>query len=347
MKGRATIKSRPVNVIASIGILAFILGSLPIAVLASSSTDFSIEPSSQTVDVGQIFTVDIQVDASTQDVDTIGAYVDFDTNYLKVVDESGNIIEGTADDVIIPGEITTTNLTTKLKNQVDNDNGYAGIAYGMPPGGTPANEVFVLGTIGFKALAETTGTVVTFHTAGIRTTKAVRGFTDVTGTHVDGNVTVSPIDTTAPVVTITSPEDDLITSNPSQVVTGTISDTAITAATLIVSGTPRTIAITDGSFSQTVILVEGLNTISVSATDADGNVVTSQITVSMISALPGDTNGDSGSVDTNALTDLPKDEETPTSPQAKPINWPALWGVIGGVVVVALLIFFLVRRRPY
>jgi len=32
---------------------------------------------------------------------------------------------------------------------------------------------------------------------------------------------------------------------------------------------------------------------------------------------------------------------------AKPINWPVLWGVIGGMIVVGLAIFLLARRKAY
>ena len=41
----------------------------------------------------------------------------------------------------------------------------------------------------------------------------------------------------------------------------------------------------------------------------------------------------------------PPEEVAP--PAKPPINWPVVGGVIGGVVVVGLLIFFLVRRRAY
>ena len=46
-------------------------------------------------------------------------------------------------------------------------------------------------------------------------------------------------------------------------------------------------------------------------------------------------------------TSPPSAEETSAPPPAKEINWPVLGGVIGGVVVIGLLIFFLVRRRAY
>ena len=70
------------------------------------------------------------------------------------------------------------------------------------------------------------------------------------------------------------------------------------------------------------------------------------------------------SVDVNGLTDSftvkeeeavviptpptpPPAKETSLPPPAKEINWPVLWGVIGKVVVIGLLIFFLVRREAY
>ena len=44
---------------------------------------------------------------------------------------------------------------------------------------------------------------------------------------------------------------------------------------------------------------------------------------------------------------IPAPIPMPTSPPAKPIDWLVLSGVIAGVVVVGLLIFFLSRRRSY
>jgi hypothetical protein len=37
----------------------------------------------------------------------------------------------------------------------------------------------------------------------------------------------------------------------------------------------------------------------------------------------------------------------PSPASTSPINWPVLWGVIGGVVVVGLIIFLLARRKAY
>jgi hypothetical protein len=160
--------------------------------LTNVGVHFSIQPSSQTVGVGQIFEVTIWVDASTQDADTVEAYVDFDTTYLKAVNAAGEIIVGTANNIITTGPITTTTLTTRLKNRVDNNNGYADIAYGMPPGGTPANTNFLFGTVRLKAMTETEGTTLSFHATGLRTTMASLSFADVTGNCIDGDVVIAP-----------------------------------------------------------------------------------------------------------------------------------------------------------
>ena len=70
------------------------------------------------------------------------------------------------------------------------------------------------------------------------------------------------------------------------------------------------------------------------------------------------------SVDVNGLTDSftvkeeetavistpptpSSEEETSQPPPTKKVNWPVLGGVIGGVVVIGLLTFFLIRRRAY
>ncbi len=67
------------------------------------------------------------------------------------------------------------------------------------------------------------------------------------------------------------------------------------------------------------------------------------------------TSGDAAgsyAVDVNGLTgsftvkEKPAPVPVPPTP-AKPLNWPLLGGIIAGVVVVGLLIFFLVRRRAY
>jgi len=94
------------------------------------------------------------------------------------------------------------------------------------------------------------------------------------------------VDTTKPTVKITAPADGTSTSDASVVVKGTVSDDWTEAADLSVSvnapGLPSPLKVTpaaDGSFSVTVPLVEGQNTISVTAVDEAGNDFTATVTV--------------------------------------------------------------------
>jgi len=183
-------KRKIISTIACISVLVLMLGGLPGIAQAQPIVDISIEPPAQTVDVNEIFEVEIWVDASIQEVDTVQAYVNFDPTCILVVDENDNVIPGPAPNVIIPGPITTTHLTTRLENHVDNIIGNADIAYGMPPGGTPVNADFLFGTVRFKAMAETTGTALVFNLFGLRETMAIRSFTPVTGFIFDGMVTI-------------------------------------------------------------------------------------------------------------------------------------------------------------
>lgn len=158
------------------------LSGLVVSAEATALVDINLSPSTECTAIGQIFTVDITFDAIMQEVDTIGVYVNFDPEYLQVVDTNDDIIESSEDNIIVAGSVTTTFLTTKLKNRVDNNLGTADISYGMPPGGNPANDAFVLGAIRFKAVKATSSTTITFNTSGLRTTMAARNFSDVTGT---------------------------------------------------------------------------------------------------------------------------------------------------------------------
>ncbi|MBA7630610.1 hypothetical protein ES703_38133 [subsurface metagenome] len=51
------------------------------------------------------------------------------------------------------------------------------------------------------------------------------------------------------------------------------------------------------------------------------------------------------SVDINGLTGSFTVKEKPVSVVPKPVNWPLIGGIIGGVVVVGLGVFFWTRRR--
>ena len=92
----------------------------------------------------------------------------------------------------------------------------------------------------------------------------------------------APFDSEGPLVTISSPSNGAQLSNETVVVIGTISDLQIvSSATIQINdGTPVSISVeSDHSFTFNVSLIEGDNTISVQATDGNGNTSSKTITV--------------------------------------------------------------------
>ena len=92
------------------------------------------------------------------------------------------------------------------------------------------------------------------------------------------------LDTHAPVIAVTSPADGAIVPSSPVTVTGTVTDQ--TATTLTVNGTPTPIG-AGGSFSASVALVSGANTITLVATDAATNSATDTRTVTRKVLEPG------------------------------------------------------------
>lgn len=94
----------------------------------------------------------------------------------------------------------------------------------------------------------------------------------------DGNIAdqksiTITVDTVAPVLTITSPTEGAITNTATITVSGITNDATSSPVTLTVNGEPVTLN-SDGTFSTSVTLVNGNNTITVIATDAAGKITT-------------------------------------------------------------------------
>lgn len=112
----------------------------------------------------------------------------------------------------------------------------------------------------------------------------------VTVSDYDGNTSdmasaTFKVDTTPPVLNVTSPEDNTVTNQKIITVSGVTSDASQSPVTvqITVNGTDQgTVIVGDnGSFSKEVNVVEGTNTITVTSTDAMGKVtrVTRTVTV--------------------------------------------------------------------
>jgi len=147
----------------------------------TGTVTIAIDPASKAASVGEVFTLDIKIQAGSQPVDGAAAYIDFNPTYLVVVDASGNPATE-----IIPG----STLATIMQNNVDNNQGKIDYAAGLLVGATPSGG-FTLATIRFKAKAETAGTPLVFVSTPPRKTNVVYQGNSVLGSLVNGNVTIS------------------------------------------------------------------------------------------------------------------------------------------------------------
>lgn len=93
------------------------------------------------------------------------------------------------------------------------------------------------------------------------------------------------IDTIPPELSVTSPADKLITNKSSVSVAGTTNDATSSPVTLTVNGENVTVY-DDGTFSTTVALEDGENTITVTATDGAGRTTTVTRTVTLDTKAP-------------------------------------------------------------
>lgn len=142
-------------------------------------------------------------------------------------------------------------------------------------------------------------------TSGITTTPITNGYsvtvkpsTLADGAHTvtvncsdnDGNAATEKsatftVDTVPPSLNVTSPADGLITSKTTVVVSGTTNDSTSSPVTLTVNGNAVTVG-ADGSFSTTLTLAEGTNTITVVVTDKAGRTTTVVRTVTVDTSVP-------------------------------------------------------------
>ena len=108
---------------------------------------------------------------------------------------------------------------------------------------------------------------------------------DNDGNRATEKSTTFTVDTVPPVLNVTSPDDGLITNKSTVVVAGTTNDSTSSPVTLTVNGNTVSVG-SDGSFSTTVTLSEGENTITIEAVDKAGKVSTVTRTVTYDSSTP-------------------------------------------------------------
>ena len=108
---------------------------------------------------------------------------------------------------------------------------------------------------------------------------------DNDGNRATEKSTTFTVDTVPPVLNVTSPDDGLITNKSTVVVAGTTNDSTSSPVTLTVNGNKVSVG-SNGSFSTTVTLSEGENTITIKAVDKAGKVSTVTRTVTLDSSTP-------------------------------------------------------------
>ncbi len=117
----------------------------------------------------------------------------------------------------------------------------------------------------------------------------------ITANDNDGNsatqiTSTFKIDTVPPVLNITAPQNNLITANSSIVVSGKTNDTTSSPVTILIkvnnvsAGDVSVNA--DGTFTKTITLVEGNNSIIITATDKAGKTTTVTIEVVLDTSVP-------------------------------------------------------------
>lgn len=98
------------------------------------------------------------------------------------------------------------------------------------------------------------------------------------------------IDTVPPTLSVTSPTANMVTNQASITVAGITNDATSSPVTVTVklnSGSAQSVSVgSDGSFSKSITLVEGTNTITVVATDGAGKTTTVTRTVTLDTVAP-------------------------------------------------------------
>lgn len=93
------------------------------------------------------------------------------------------------------------------------------------------------------------------------------------------------VDTVAPTLTITSPNDNIKVNQATCVVSGTTNDATSSPVSVTINGTSATVG-ADGSFSKSITLNEGTNTITIVAIDSAGKSTTVTRTVTLDTGAP-------------------------------------------------------------
>ena len=189
---------------------------------SSGTVVVNLNPSLSNVARGQIFTVDLQLVAGSQQVDGAEVHLFFDPSYLQVVDAAGNPTD----------RITSSGyLSQILRNRVYTDTGRIHFAAGIyDPEEPKPSGTFPVATVRFKALWGTAGltTPLTFGNALPFKTEVTYGGVSVLGGVEDGAVVISG---EQPAATWTVTPSATLSATPTSTATATHTSTPVDTAT--------------------------------------------------------------------------------------------------------------------
>lgn len=186
-------------------------------------------------------------------------------------------------------------LTTTVTRQVTRDTTAPAIAITSPADGlvTAAAGITVSGTVSDTHAVTVTVNGVSASVSGgtfSATVPLAGGSNAVTATATDAAGNVSSASRTViratqgPAVTVTSPAAGFITNQASVLVTGLVSDSVAAVSGVTVNGTAASIS--GGTFSATVPLTEGANTLTVVGTNSVGLTTTKTVSGTLDTAPP-------------------------------------------------------------
>jgi len=118
----------------------------------------------------------------------------------------------------------------------------------------------------------------------------VSDFDDNAATQISRTYTV---DTVPPVLNVTNPSNNFITNNSNLVVQGTTNDATSSPVSVTIklnNVDQGSVTVSSGSFSKSIVLAEGSNTIVVTSTDAAGRSTVVTITGTLDTSVPQVTN---------------------------------------------------------
>ncbi len=299
--------------------------------------DLVLLPATQTVEVDDVFSINIEAQCNGQDVTGISAFLDFDPTYLQV-------------------QSVTPGVTLDLVIQNTYDNTAGTIDYSAGTLTTPyPSDTFTIATVTFKKIDEVNSTLINFSTNFPRESNVDYGGTSKLR-NLTGATVVTPNTSKGPIETVDG-EDEVDSETeerdnlPSPALKPAVfsMENLVISPTEVVAGESVTISMKvintggmQGSYTLNLKINGAIEAVKV-VTLVAGESKTVSFTVSK------DTEGDySVEIDsqTGEFTVLPTSSkptgEFTVSPTSSRTNWPLIGGIIAAVIVVGIIIMFLI-----